>query len=209
MTQVRAATMMQVQDTRLSEIADTWAGAACRDVDPNLFFASDSPNGRGAESAEDRIARIDQAISICRSCPLIRACDEEATTERQMWGVWGGVDREAPRRPRPRARPSAPVTPRASVSRRGGAWTPEDDQIVRDTPSNHAAAAILGRTVAAVARRRSKALTVNVRPRHRWTPEDDEIIMSSRRTADAAARLRVSRAAVKNRRTRLRAASAS
>ena len=58
--------------------------AACRDVDPELFF----PIGSGP-LAEAQIAR---AKAVCRACPVIAECLRWALDTGQTEGVWGGTD---------------------------------------------------------------------------------------------------------------------
>jgi len=59
--------------------------AACRGVDPDVFYpASD-------EEAEE-------ARSICRVCPVREACLEYALANRERDGVWGGATERERRR---------------------------------------------------------------------------------------------------------------
>ncbi|HEX2701446.1 MAG TPA: WhiB family transcriptional regulator [Acidimicrobiales bacterium] len=59
--------------------------AACRGVDPDVFYpASD-------EEAEE-------AKSICRMCPVREACLEYALANRERDGVWGGATERERRR---------------------------------------------------------------------------------------------------------------
>ena len=59
--------------------------AACRGVDPDVFYpASD-------EEAEE-------AKSICRVCPVREACLEYALANRERDGVWGGATERERRR---------------------------------------------------------------------------------------------------------------
>ncbi|HEX4978630.1 MAG TPA: WhiB family transcriptional regulator [Acidimicrobiales bacterium] len=57
--------------------------AACKDLDPNLFF----PIGVTGP-AVDQIAA---AKSICAQCPVSSQCLEFAITTNQEFGVWGGT----------------------------------------------------------------------------------------------------------------------
>lgn len=57
--------------------------AACKDLDPNLFF----PIGVTGP-AVDQIAA---AKSICNQCPVRAECLEFAITTNQEFGVWGGT----------------------------------------------------------------------------------------------------------------------
>jgi WhiB family redox-sensing transcriptional regulator len=56
--------------------------AACKDLDPNLFF----PIGVTGP-AVDQIAA---AKSICSGCPVRQQCLDFAITTNQEFGVWGG-----------------------------------------------------------------------------------------------------------------------
>jgi WhiB family redox-sensing transcriptional regulator len=58
--------------------------AACRDVDPELFF----PIGSGP-IAEAQTAR---AKAVCQTCAVIRECLRWAVDTGQTEGVWGGTD---------------------------------------------------------------------------------------------------------------------
>lgn len=57
--------------------------AACKDLDPNLFF----PIGVTGP-AVDQIAA---AKSICNQCPVRGECLDFAITTNQEFGVWGGT----------------------------------------------------------------------------------------------------------------------
>ncbi|MEV4615640.1 WhiB family transcriptional regulator [Kitasatospora sp. NPDC049258] len=56
--------------------------AACRHVDPEIFFG-----GR----TEDADARNDAAKRICRCCPVREACLHRAMAHEESAGVWGGL----------------------------------------------------------------------------------------------------------------------
>jgi len=68
--------------------------AACRGVDPDIFFPVSD------EEAED-------AKAICRSCPVQAACLEWALDSREKDGVWGGATERERRRILRRRRRSA------------------------------------------------------------------------------------------------------
>lgn len=70
--------------------------AACRDVDPELFF----PIGHGP--AAD--AQIEAAKAVCRRCPVAEQCLEWALETGQDAGVWGGLAEEERRQLRRRSR---------------------------------------------------------------------------------------------------------
>ena len=56
------------------------ARAACIGQDPELFY------GR-------TLVEIEEAKSICESCPVKQQCADYSTDE--TWGIWGGIDRHA------------------------------------------------------------------------------------------------------------------
>lgn len=65
--------------------------AACRDVDPELFF----PLGAAGAS----LPQIELAKQICRTCPVRRSCLRWALDHGDA-GVWGGTTDEERRRQR-------------------------------------------------------------------------------------------------------------
>lgn len=65
-------------------MADFREFAACRDVDPELFF----PTGEGAAARAD----VARAVAVCRTCAVSVPCLEWALTTGQDEGVWGGLD---------------------------------------------------------------------------------------------------------------------
>lgn len=81
--------------TRLpGPIADVWEWqyqGACREADPSIFF---HPEG---ERGQARRNRDNKAVEICRSCPVLMQCREQALAAQEPYGVWGGLteaDRE-------------------------------------------------------------------------------------------------------------------
>jgi WhiB family redox-sensing transcriptional regulator len=58
--------------------------AACRQVDPELFFPEHVPGYQ---------AQVRAAVAICRTCPadVVRACAREAVQSGTRFGVWAGV----------------------------------------------------------------------------------------------------------------------
>ena len=63
-------------------VADPWVErAACRDVDPELWFVADR------HSFEHH-----QAIRICGECQVKTQCLKVARKRRERHGIWGGVD---------------------------------------------------------------------------------------------------------------------
>ena len=57
--------------------------AACLSHDPELFF----PIGDSGPA----VAQIEQAKSVCSSCPVVRDCLTWALESGQDSGVWGGM----------------------------------------------------------------------------------------------------------------------
>ena len=70
--------------------------AACRDVDPKVFF----PVGLTGPA----IPQIAAAKVICGRCPVRMACLQYALVSYQEFGVWGGYDEEERRNLRRRWR---------------------------------------------------------------------------------------------------------
>jgi WhiB family redox-sensing transcriptional regulator len=66
---------------------DDWRrAAACKDVDPDLFF----PVGVTGPAIE----HIAAAKSVCSGCPVKEPCLEFALTTNQEYGIWGGASEE-------------------------------------------------------------------------------------------------------------------
>ena len=59
--------------------------AACRGLDPDLFFPGDEEPGEAAKA-------------VCERCPVRRPCLEWALATREKEGVWGGRDERDRRR---------------------------------------------------------------------------------------------------------------
>ena len=67
--------------------------AACRDLDPDLFF----PIGTTGPS----VSQIAEAKQVCGTCPVQKACLSWAIKNYQDHGIWGGateLERQALRR---------------------------------------------------------------------------------------------------------------
>ncbi|MEU1043090.1 WhiB family transcriptional regulator [Streptomyces sp. NPDC005551] len=63
---------------------ESWRdAAACRSVDPDLFF----PVG----STGPAVLQIREAKAVCRRCPVRDACLRWALDTEQTLGVWGGT----------------------------------------------------------------------------------------------------------------------
>lgn len=60
--------------------------AACRDVDPELFF----PIGNTGPA----ILQIEEAKQVCRRCDVTDACLRWALESGQEAGVWGGMSED-------------------------------------------------------------------------------------------------------------------
>ncbi|WP_248965739.1 WhiB family transcriptional regulator [Sphaerisporangium perillae] len=78
--------------------------AACRDVDPELFF----PIGNTGPA----LMQIEEAKQVCRACPVSDPCLKWAIESGQDAGVWGGLsedERRALKRRTARARARAGV----------------------------------------------------------------------------------------------------
>ncbi|MEU8347523.1 transcription factor WhiB [Actinomadura meyerae] len=78
--------------------------AACRDVDPELFF----PIGNTGPA----ILQIEEAKQVCRRCDVQDACLRWALESGQDSGVWGGMgedERRALKRRASRARARANI----------------------------------------------------------------------------------------------------
>lgn len=89
---------------------DPWAGALCRNHDPNMWFLP---------QAQGNILLQRQAQRICEECPLRTACLEFALKNGEEFGVWGGLtahDRHRLRRPRAERRSSTRRPPRVRVA---------------------------------------------------------------------------------------------
>jgi WhiB family transcriptional regulator, redox-sensing transcriptional regulator len=77
--------------------------AACRRLDPDLFFPV-SPSGAS-------LPQIETARRVCQRCPVLKPCLRWALNTRQVSGIWGGTTEEERRALR-----CAPVPPAAAQS---------------------------------------------------------------------------------------------
>ena len=64
--------------------------AACRDADPELFFADGD--------IRSALARVKTAKLICRGCPVSATCLSWALASGQEAGIWGGLTENERRR---------------------------------------------------------------------------------------------------------------
>lgn len=75
--------------------------AACKDADPELFFATDA-DGQA------------EAVAWCMTCPVVEECLDHAEEHNVTEGVWGGMlqeDRWKRRRRAQRSRRQRQTTP--------------------------------------------------------------------------------------------------
>src|ERR1700734_2556520 len=103
------------------ERRDWWRSAACREMDPELFF----PVGaRGPGAGE-----TDRAKAVCAACRVRRQCLQYALATHQLHGVWGGTSederqlqarREGEQRGRRDPRPPARAEPGGNGARDRG-----------------------------------------------------------------------------------------
>lgn len=93
-------------DQMIKELPGWMRHAACRALDPELFFGPDLGWGRISEPATERVAREMQAKQVCAACPVRDACLEYAMATPEHDGLWGGLT-AAERFRRRTARPTA------------------------------------------------------------------------------------------------------
>src|SRR6476661_4617672 len=77
--------------------------AACREVDPELFF----PIGNTGPA----LLQIDEAKQVCRRCPVVEPCLQWALESGQDAGVWGGLSEDERRALKRRTARPAPAPP--------------------------------------------------------------------------------------------------
>jgi WhiB family redox-sensing transcriptional regulator len=75
----------ELNTTHTPHTPDWRVRAACRDVDPEIFFPIAAERG-----ASSRHPDVRPAVTICRRCPVEGACLRWAVDTGQRWGVWGG-----------------------------------------------------------------------------------------------------------------------
>jgi WhiB family transcriptional regulator, redox-sensing transcriptional regulator len=73
--------------------------AACRDVDPELFF----PIGNSGPA----LMQIEEAKQVCQTCSISEACLKWALESGQDAGVWGGLSEDERRAFKRRTRANA------------------------------------------------------------------------------------------------------
>lgn len=80
MTQLRNHSIVRKASASSTQIADDWRDqSACRDADPELFFAHPTDT-RG----------IAEALDHCQVCPVLQLCKEAAYQQREEYGIFGG-----------------------------------------------------------------------------------------------------------------------
>lgn len=71
--------------------AEDWReSAACRNVEPELFFPIGNTGGA--------VHQIESAKKVCRECDALEPCLEFALATNQESGVWGGTGEEERRK---------------------------------------------------------------------------------------------------------------
>jgi hypothetical protein len=69
---------MEIVSTYFQMTSSIWTQASCKGKDPELFFP-------------ETIARAQEAIEICESCPIKKICGAVAEGQRETTvGIWGG-----------------------------------------------------------------------------------------------------------------------
>ena len=61
--------------------------AACRGLDPELFFSSDEIVNR-----QERLEREAEAKAVCNRCSVRRDCLSYAVSAGERYGIWGGLN---------------------------------------------------------------------------------------------------------------------
>ncbi|MFE5706507.1 WhiB family transcriptional regulator [Rhodococcus koreensis] len=81
--------------------------AACRGLEPSMFFSPDNERGTARGHRESR------ARQICQDCPVLTQCREHALTAGEQYGIWGGMTENDRKRHTNRARRGAqrPLAP--------------------------------------------------------------------------------------------------
>ena len=92
--------------------------AACRDVDPELFF----PIGNTGPA----LLQIDEAKQVCQRCKVMEPCLQWALESGQDAGVWGGLSEDERRAVKRRSRNT---TFRSSTAHAAGI-PPRDSPVV-------------------------------------------------------------------------------
>ena len=75
----------------LAPISEDWnwqLDATCRGMDVEIFFHPAN------ERKHQKQRRIDRAKAICRDCPVVEECRQQALRTREPYGIWGGLSEE-------------------------------------------------------------------------------------------------------------------
>ncbi len=71
----------------LVEPENDWRNqAACRNMDPDVFFSPDA-----FETKQERDDREAAAKAVCATCPVRERCLEYALEAGERYGIWGGL----------------------------------------------------------------------------------------------------------------------
>ncbi|MFD6061323.1 WhiB family transcriptional regulator [Rhodococcus wratislaviensis] len=76
-------------------VAEAWdwqLSAACRYVDPTVFYHPDNERG------EPRSSRVRAAKQVCKRCPVRAQCLNYALEAREHHGIWGGFTEDERRK---------------------------------------------------------------------------------------------------------------
>ena len=82
--------------------------AACRGLDPELFFSSDEIVNR-----QERLEREAEAKAVCTRCTVRSECLSYALDASERYGIWGGLNPQE-RRALGRSRAGDPAAERVS-----------------------------------------------------------------------------------------------
>jgi WhiB family redox-sensing transcriptional regulator len=82
--------------------------AACRGLDPELFFSSDDIVNR-----QERLEREAEAKAVCTRCTVRNDCLSYALDAGERYGIWGGLNPQE-RRALGRGRSQGPAAERVS-----------------------------------------------------------------------------------------------
>jgi len=91
----RAAVIRACKDvTPVATFSDDWRDhAECRGADPTLFYPKERMNGRrrNGSYASSETEDTQQARQVCLTCPVRGECLGDALTQRERWGIRGGL----------------------------------------------------------------------------------------------------------------------
>lgn len=70
----------------LLDVYEPWmASAKCANGDPDVMYPEHTPG-------------INQAVAICRDCPVLEPCLNHALNNKELHGIWGGTTEKQRRR---------------------------------------------------------------------------------------------------------------